>query len=219
MLNSEESNRRSAANEAVVAEQFKNLNYLVKRLDSKSSKKPRPDFLISNSCGPQMLCEVKTINSGGYLSDKGVHVSTLDENLGKFECPIDLIKIDECLADAVRKRKALVEDDSRFADLPLLVAFFFDLLAEYLPFYPHSFDERDERFREVSGILTIKDDVEMTKAFDKLSDEEKKRRLETGDATGLPPNSKDFALLQNKAALRKVPKDFERQCLPDADYE
>jgi len=166
-----------------------------------------------------MLCEVKTINSGGYLSDKGVHVSTLDENLGKFECPIDLIKIDECLADAVRKRKALVEDDSRFADLPLLVAFFFDLLAEYLPFYPHSFDERDERFREVSGILTIKDDVEMTKAFDKLSDEEKKRRLETGDATGLPPNSKDFALLQNKAALRKVPKDFERQCLPDADYE
>ena len=153
------------------------------------------------------------------MHDKGVHVSTLDENLGKFECPIDLTKIDECLADAVRKRKALVEDDARFADLPLLVAFFFDLLAEYLPFYPHSFDERDERFREVSGILTIKDDVEMTKAFDKLSDEEKKRRLETGDATGLPPNSKDFALLQNEAALRVVPKDFERQCLSAADYK
>src|SRR3984893_15820610 len=116
MLNSEESNRRSAANEAAVAEQFKNLNYLVKRLDSKSSKKPRPDFLISNSCGPQMLCEVKTINSGGYLSDKGVHVSMQDENLGKFESPIHPTKLDESLAAAVRKRKALVEDDSRFAD-------------------------------------------------------------------------------------------------------
>jgi len=194
------------------------LKYSVERLD-RNNKRARPDFLVSRSGRPQMLCEVKTIDSGGYMHDKGVHVSTLDENLGKFECPIDLTKIDECLADAVRKRKALVEDDARFADLPLLVAFFFDLLAEYLPFYPHSFDERDERFREVSGILTIKDDVEMTKAFDKLSDEEKKRRLETGDATGLPPNSKDFALLQNEAALRVVPKDFERQCLSAADYK
>ena len=153
------------------------------------------------------------------MHDKGIHVSTQDETLGKFECPIDLTKIDENLANAVGKYNALVEDDSSVADLPLLVAFLFDALAEFLSFHRLSFDKRDERFPEVSGILTIKYDAERDKAFDKLSDEEKKRRLETGDATGLPPNSKDFALLQNEAALRVVPKDFERQCLSAADYK
>src|SRR6476661_2015943 len=122
MLNSEESNQRATANEAVVKEQFKSLNYLVKRLDPKSSKRKRPDFLISNSCGPQMRCEVKTIDSGGYMHDKGVHLSTRDETLEKFEYPVSLTKIDESLANAVQKYKALVEDDSSCATLPLLVA-------------------------------------------------------------------------------------------------
>jgi hypothetical protein len=70
-----------------------------------------------------------------------------------------------------------------------------------------------------SGILTIKEDVAMTKAFGELIKEEQGRRFRTEDATGLPPNSKDFALLQNEAALRVVPKDFERQCLSAADYK
>jgi hypothetical protein len=211
MLNFEESNQRAAANEVVVEGQFKNLNYLVKRLDSKSSKRPRPDFLISNSSGPQMLCEVKTVDSGGYMHDEGVHVSTRDETLGKFQCPVSLRKIDDNLANAVRKRKALVKDDSRFADLPLLVVFFFDPLADFLLFYPHSFEE------EISGILTIKEDDERTKAFVKLSRAEQRRYLKNPalmDAD-LPPRTKDFLLLQNEAALRKVPQDFERQCLTD----
>src|SRR4029077_18470205 len=115
MLNSEESNQRATANEAVAEEQFQSLNYLVERLDPQSSKRKRPDFLISNSCGPQLLCEVKTIDSGGYIHDKGVHVSTRDETPGKFECPVSLTKIDESLAYAVQKYKALVEDDSSCA--------------------------------------------------------------------------------------------------------
>jgi hypothetical protein len=187
---------------------------LVKRLDGKSSKRRRPDFLISNSSGPQMLCEVKTIDSSGYMHDKGVHVSTQDETLGEFKCSVSLRKIDENLANAVGKYNALVEDDSRVADLPLLAAFFFDALAEFLPFHRLSFDKRDERFPEVSGILTIKYDTERDKAFDKLSDEEKERYLKNPKLMDddLPPSSKDFVLLQNEAALRKVPGDFERQC-------
>lgn len=165
MLNSEESNQRATENEAAVAEQFKSLNYLVKRLDPKSSKRKRPDFLISNSCGPQMLCEVKTIHSGGYMHDKGVHVSTRDETPGEFERTVSLRKIDEDLANAVQKYKALVKDDSSCATLPLLVAFFFDQLAEFLPFHPLSIGKRDERFPEVSGILTIKEDVAMPTGY------------------------------------------------------
>jgi hypothetical protein len=217
MLNSEESNQRATANEAVVEEQFKNLNYLVKRLDGKSSKRRRPDFLISNSSGPHMLCEVKTIDSGGYMHDKGVHVSTRDETLAEFKCSVSLRKIDENLAIAVGKYNALVEDDSSVADLPLLVAFFFDALAKFLPFHRLSSDKRDERFPEVSGILTIKYDAERDKAFDRLSDQEKKRYLKNPELMDddLLPRSKDFVLLQNEAALRKLPPDFERQCLAD----
>jgi len=222
MINSEESNRRSAANESVIKEQFENLKYLVKRLDHRKSKRRRPDFLISNCSGPQMLCEVKTVDSGGYPRDKAVygvqdvHISTLDEKFqGHFkDIPINLNKIDKGLADAIDKRKALVEDDSSFADLPLLVAFFFDFFAEYLHFYPRSFDKRDERFQEISGILTIESDVARNKAFEQLSAEEQKRRLKNPELmTDLPPHSTDFALVRNKAASRQVPADFQLQCI------
>jgi hypothetical protein len=226
MLDFNESNRRSDNNEAVVREQFEKLGYSVDRLDTKSSKGRRPDFLISDRAGrPQMLCEVKTVDTGGYQQDKadkrkGFWVSTHDDKLGKFECPVSLRKIDEKLADAVDKRKTLVQHDSSFADLPLLVAFFFDQLAEFLPFHRFSFDKRDERFPEVSGILTIKYDAERDKVFDKLSDEEKERYLKNPKLMDddLPPSSKDFILLQNEPALRAIPDDFECQCLPDADY-
>ncbi len=213
MLNFDESNQRATANEAIVEEQFKSLNYLVKRLDPKSSKRKRPDFRISNSLGPQMLCEVKTIDSGGYMHDKGVFVSTRDQTLGKFECPVSLKKIDENLAIAVGKYNALVEDDPSSADLPLLVAFFFDQLAEFLPFHRLSIEKRDERFPEVSGILTIQDDVVMPTDFKNLSHEEQGRYLEKLALEDDLPHTKDFVLLENEAALRKVPPDFERQCL------
>jgi hypothetical protein len=224
MLDFNESNERSAANEATVKEQFENLGYVVEKLDRKVSKGRRPDFLISHRAGQrQLLCEVKTVDTGGYLQDKedkrkGFWVSTHDDKLGSFECPVSLRKIDDRLADAVDKRKALVEHDSSYADLPLLVAFFFDPLAEFLPFHRLSFDERDERFPEVSGILTIERDVARNAAFEKLSDEEQERRLRSGDMSGLPPSTTDFVFVKNQAALRAVPEDFERRCLPDAYY-
>jgi hypothetical protein len=90
------------------------LGYSVKRLD-RQKPRARPDFLISNSAGPQLLCEVKTVFSGGYLQDKGVHVSMLDDNLhnfGVFQNEIDLTQISDDLADAVRKREALVADEN-----------------------------------------------------------------------------------------------------------
>jgi hypothetical protein len=160
-----------------------------------------------------MLCEVKTIDSGGYMHDKGVHVSTQDETLGEFKCSVSLRKIDEKLANAVGKYNALVENDSSVADLPLLVAFFFDQLAEFLPFHRLAFEKRDERFPEVSGILTIKEDVVMPTDFKNLSHEQQGRYLEKLASEDDLPHTKDLVLLQNEAALRKVPPDFERQCL------
>ena len=98
--------RLADAYEAAVEKQFKKLKYLVTRLD-RQKKRPRPDFLVSRSGRPQMLCEVKTIFSAGYRRDKGFHISTLDENLAAFTLyrkDIRLTQIDDCLSDAVRQR-------------------------------------------------------------------------------------------------------------------
>jgi hypothetical protein len=202
----------AVANEAVVEKRFKTLRYSVHRLD-RNAKRPRPDFLISNSAGrPEMLCEVKTVHSTGYLPDRDAHISMLDEKLcdtGVFEHQIDLTRISDNLADAVRKRNALVKDDPKFAELPLLVAFFFDPFADDLVCYPRSFDP------EVSGILTIEKDIARTKAFGQLSVDEQERRLKTGRMNYLPPNSKDFVLIRNKTARRSVPRDFQDQCITE----
>jgi hypothetical protein len=238
MLDPKASNRRSTANEAAVEEQFKKLGYLVEKLDRKASKGRRPDFLISNSARQrQLLCEVKTVDSAFYPRDKekygvaDVHISTLDDKfIGSFKnIPIELRTIDRALANAITQRNALVEGDPSFADLPLLVALFLDaFVAEYLFAYPRSFDERDASFREVSGILWIKEDVERTKAFLKLSDEAQERHLRaelerasSSDPNAevmdddLPSHTKDFVLVKNEGAIRVVPTEFERQCLSD----
>jgi hypothetical protein len=222
MLDYSEVNRLSALSEAVVRKQFEKLGYTVKKLDG-PTKDSRPDFLISNSSGPQMLCEVKTIVSFGYMPDKGEHVSTLDvstrdvtardvptwhKNLREFCKKIDLRKMDDVIADAVRQRSALISDEPKYSELPLLVAFDFDPLAEaFFHFYPERFNE------DVSGILRIEPDVALSKAFGELPDEEQEPRLRTDDAAGLPANTKDFVLAPNKNAIRRVPKDFQLRCV------
>jgi hypothetical protein len=215
MLNSEESNQRAAANEAAVEKQFKKMRYSVTRLD-RQKKRPRPDFLISRSGRPQMLCEVKTIFSAGYRRGEGFHISTLDENLGAFTLyrkDIRLTQIDDCLSDAVRKRAALVTDDPNLEKLPLLVAFFFDFYAAHLLHrYPRTFN------KGVSGILTIKRDEATIKTFEQLSPAEQERRLfDPRWEDGLPTSGKVFVLLRNKAALRKVPRDFQMLCMTEDD--
>src|SRR5205823_14465419 len=194
--------------------QFKKLGYVVEPLDrQKKRPRPRPDFLISDRAGcPQMLCEVKTVLSAGYLPDRHANVSMQDENLadtGVFQNEIRLTKINDCLGDAVRKRSALVDDNPSFKDVPLLVAFFFDFFADFLLFYSRTFDEN------ISGILTIEKDVARNKAFEKLSPEEQEQRLRTGSFAGLPPSSEDFVLVRNKAARRVVPPAFQLRCITE----
>jgi len=208
MLNPDLLKAIATRNEAVVKKQFEKQGYLVRRLD-RNAKGKRPDFDISRRIDrPEMLCEVKTVFSQGFLRDQGAHVSTLDEKLiGTFEHKIDLREISDKLANAVQQRKALVEDVSSYADLPFLVAFFFDPFADVLDAFPDTFEA------EVSGILTIKNDVPRTNAFEKLSEEQQEQILRTQSAAGLPPESKNFALVRNKAASRPVPTDFQYQCL------
>ena len=209
MFRSELLKRLAAAYETIVEKQFKRLGYSVTRLD-RQKERPRPDFLVSRSGRPQMLCEVKAIFSAGYRRDKDFHISTLDEKLGPFTLyrkDIRRTQIDDCLSNAVRKRDALVADQPHLENLPLLVAFFFDFYADHLHLYPRKFN------KEVSGILTIKRDDATIKAFEELSPAEQERRLfDANWELGLPTSGKVFVLVRNKAARRKVPKDFQHYC-------
>jgi hypothetical protein len=200
-MDGEAVNRESLENEAKVRKQFEKLRYSVTRLGRNNDNR-RPDFLISDSSGrPLMLCEVKTINSAGC------GVFTRNENLRDFQIPVARIQkqIDDRIEDAADQRAKLVKERPEFEHLPFLVALVLDVLVD-LYVYPRTFN------KDVTGILTIEPDVALGKAFGELSDAEQERRLKTQDATGLPPNAKDFALVRNKAARRKVPKDFQSQC-------
>jgi hypothetical protein len=197
-------NDEALENEAKIRKQFEKLRYSVERLDRNNDNR-RPDFLISDSAGrARLLCEVKTINSAGC------GVSTRNENLRAFEITADRIQkqIDDRIENAADQRAELVKKCPQFEHLPFLVALFLDPLVS-LDVYPRRFN------KDVSGILTIEPDVALGKAFGELSRKEQRRRLKSDDATGLPPNSKDFVLVRNKAARRKVPKDFQSQCITE----
>ena len=70
--------------------------------------------------------------------------------------------------------------------------------------------------------MSIAKDIERDKAFANLSDKEQKRRAKAefegnaGVNDDLPPHRTDFVLVHNQAAIRPVPEDFARLCLPKA---
>jgi hypothetical protein len=200
-MNDENVNREATDNEEKIKKQFEKLKYSVKRLDRNNDNR-RPEFLISDSSGrPQMLCEVKTINSAGQ------GVSTRNESLRKFQISLDRIQkqIDDRIEDAAHQRAELIKDCPQFKDLPFLVALFLDPLVS-LDCYGRNFN------KDVSGILMIEKDAALGKVFGELSEGEMERRFKQKDASGLPPNSNDFLLVRNKSAARKVSKDFQAQC-------
>jgi hypothetical protein len=118
MLDDKEIKKLSDANEAEFKEQFEKLGYEVEILDC-SGHDARPDFLVSNSAGPQLICEVKTIVSAGFRGDEGkegIHISMRDKNLeklGVFQNKLDPRKIDRRLKKTLRQRAALLADEPK----------------------------------------------------------------------------------------------------------
>ncbi|OGP77645.1 MAG: hypothetical protein A2V86_06495 [Deltaproteobacteria bacterium RBG_16_49_23] len=203
--------RTSRENEAVAEKCLKKMGFRVKRLDRQGPRR-RPEFLVLDSSGPILLCEVKTIFSGGYLHDRNVHVSTEDSALldtGTFQNEINFSRIDECLCNAIGKCRTLGEDVPALVNLPLLVVFFFDFFADYFDFYPC----RMERFPEVSGVATIEVDHEIRKRAKSMSLQDLKATIESGSMKGWPPNSKGFVVVPNECAASPLPSHFLHRCL------
>jgi len=203
--------RLSATNEAVAEKRFKKMGFKVERLDLQGPRR-RPEFLVSDSSGPILISEVKTIFSGGYLGDRHAHVSTQDPallNTGVFRTEIDFSRIEDDLADAVRKCKTLALDVPSLADLPLLVVFFFDPFADHFSLYP----SRMAGFPGVSGIAKVEIDHAIRAKAQKMSLEELKKVLDSGSMAGWPPNSKDFRIVPNECAKYPLPRHFVDFCL------
>ena len=70
-----------------------------------------------------------------------------------------------------------------------------------------------ENFPEVSGMVRIVSDHLIEAATRKMSLEELRERLESGDMSGLPQSTKIFELLENESAYFRLPKHFVDACL------
>ncbi len=211
MIDPELVNAISAANEAIVEKRFRKMGLRPTRLDFQGPRK-RPEFLVSDPGGPVLVCEVKSIFSAGYDDERRAHVSTFDPeflNRGPSSHEVDFTAIERNLADAVSKYKALLKDQPELRGVPLVVAFFFDPFADHFRLYPR----RMEDFPEVSGIVKVVSDHLLKAAARKMSLQELKERVDSGDMSGLPPNTKTFELLENECAEVKLPRHFVGSCL------
>lgn len=197
--------------EKVAEKRFKKMGYTVQWLDTQGPRK-RPEFLVENTAGPLLICEVKTQFSGGYLRNRGAHISTEDPalpNTGMFSWDIDFGPMYHDLSDAVGKYNHLVEDRPDLAGTPLLVIFFFDELADIFDFFP----ARMEEHPDVSAIAVIEINHAIRQKQDSMSLEELEGVMKSGVMKGFPPPSKELRLVLNEVASRPLPTHFVDSCL------
>ncbi len=203
--------RLALQNEKIAEKRFKKLGLRVERLDYQGPRK-RPEFLVWEDAGPLLVCEVRTIFSGGYRADRGAHISTEDPALldtGVFARDITFEKIEEDLAAAVAKYRALLEDRPQLAGLPLVVVFFIDFFANDFDLYPRDMPT----FPEISGIMRVELSHEIRRAAEGLSLEELAKRIESGSMEGMPPPSKTFRVVPNTTAKNPLPQHFLDRCI------
>jgi hypothetical protein len=207
----------SDENEGIVEKRFKRICLSPIRLDKVGKRKrpdrKRPDFLVNDGASrPVLICEVKTILSGGHVKDKQFLASTADPDhfdKGSFVFDIDFTDMDNALANAVSKYRELIEDRPELARVPLVVAFFFDFFADHFDLYRADMD----RFKDVAGILKVERDHVIDAVASKMSQTDLEARCESKSMAGMPPNTKVFRLLKNTCARLKLPRDFVARCI------
>lgn len=199
----------SDSNESVAEKRFRKMGLQVLRLD-RQGPRSRPEFLVSDSSGPLLLSEVKTIVSAGYLSNRNAHASTLDSDLPgteSFGMAIDMRE--DVLANAVWKYRCTVSDIPGLVGIPFAVVLFQDFYADHFTLFPPRMDS----FPEISGLLKVVKDDARDQAMRKMSMEELRRRGATGCMKGLPPSRKEFCLIKNECAANPLPGHIVARCL------
>jgi len=207
----------SDANEKIAEKRFRRMGLVPVRLDKlgkrKRPERKRPDFRLDDGAKrPVVICEVKTIFSGGQVKDKKFLASTLDpEHLGKgpFSFDVDFSDMDGAVANAIVKYRELVEDFPRLARVPLVVAFFFDEFADHFDLYRADMD----RFKDVAGILKVESDHLRNLVARTMSSDDLKALIKSASMAGMPQSTKGFRLLKNTCARLRLPRDFVARCI------
>jgi len=216
MLSPDRTNKVSLQNEEVAEKRFKKIGYSVERLDKQGHRK-RPEFLVLENKKPLLICEVKTIFSAGYSHKNKAHISTEDPDLinsGQFREEIDFTVIENNLSNAISKYRCLINDYPLLSRVPLVVVFFLDFFAEIIfELYPK---DDLKRFPEISGILKIESNRAIRKVCENISLDDLKQIINTNSMRGLPPNSKEFLLIENKGANTKLPRHFVESCVTNS---
>ena len=199
--------------EKVAEKRFKKLGYTTEWLDNQGQRK-RPEFLVKDSAGPVLVCEVKCRFSAGFLRGRGAHISTMDMSLldtGVFSWTEDFEAIYDDFEDAVSKYRTLIADRPDLADMPFVVVLFFDMFADCFDRIPDDLG----RFPDITAFAAVVKDRAIQEKADSMTLEELTAVLDSRSMKGFPPNSKELHLVINRAARVALPDDFIARCVLD----
>jgi len=204
----------SEYSEKVAQKRFEKLRLNVKRLDG--VKRRRPDFLVSESTGPLLVCEVKTILSAGYVDERRAHASTEDPALfdhpllaPAFCCDGGFLNVHDALSDAVDQHRSLVKDHPELGGVPFVVALFLDFFADCFDVLPRSMPD----FPTLAGLLKVEHGWERDKAAGRLNLEELREVIDGLREVKLGPETKRWRFLQNDSARTPLPRHFVMTCI------
>jgi hypothetical protein len=166
------SNELSDSNERETKLAFENLGFSARKLDKESKFiDGAPDFLFIRH-EDKILCEVKTVNSAynhkvyGPISMTMRPIKYPDQAI-EIELQKCLAKIRPILDNSIKKRKAAIAYESSLANIPHLVAFFFDPLANDFLSLQFIITE----FPEVSACINLVPDCEYRANLNSISQE------------------------------------------------
>ena len=214
---------------------YRAMGFEVEALDLKGENTgKRPEFVVHFRGRPLLLHEDKALLSAGALDDENrvraerrprpadqeiVHASTLDERSRNRMMVIDpgvaVDRVYRLLHKAVAKYRAATKELPDYASLPFVVGLHFE-------FYADVFDLIDRRrlanTSEISGIVKIERNRKLLAALADEPEPRQRERVDNDDWAGLPPESLEFRLLPNEAAVVPLPEEFVSRCVPfDAD--
>lgn len=163
----------------------------VAKLDKTDHEIRCPDYLVTDVRQRSVLLEVKTIERD--------YIQT-----------IILKKISDVLSDAEAQRRAYVGKFKHHAGLPFVVVLFMEGGSDtWFDAIPRDLVLIKDRHDEVSAIMT----VERRRAIDEkirtlAQIEHMLRLLDSGQKTGLPPETKTWKIIYNNRAIRPLWRDY-----------
>jgi hypothetical protein len=179
------------------------------------AQRRRPDLLVTDSAGPVVICEVKTIASAGYLKELGFHASLNDPRFVEASQTMIVVegeamprKVIEALDEAADQYRQLCEDQKELAGVPFVVALFMDFFADCFDLLPTRADAPEPINPDISAVMKVEHAWEARAVLDKYSREQQRDWYDGRLQLELGPITKRWRIRQNETARAQVPEHF-----------